>query len=66
LGAVFLISILGMMAIGLVSGLGNREVYLAALLNIGFGIRFVIAWARLEIISANIELLNNLRDPDMQ
>jgi hypothetical protein len=64
LGAIFLISILGMAMIGLVTGLGNREVYLVSLLNISFGISFVIALARLEIIKGNIELLNNLRDLD--
>ena len=64
LGVVFLISILGTAMIGLVNGLGNREVYLVALLNISFGISFVMAWARLEIIKGTIELLNNLQDPD--
>jgi len=63
-GVIFFISILAMTMIGLVSGLGNREVYLVALLNIIFGINFAIAWARLEVIKGNIELLNNLRDAD--
>jgi hypothetical protein len=60
LGAIFVISILGTAMTGLVTGLGNREVYLVVLLNISFGISFVIAWARFEIIQGNIELLNNL------
>ncbi len=64
LGAVFLISILGMTTIGMVTGLGSREVYLVVLANIGFGISFVFAWVRLEIIKANIDLLNNIQDPD--
>jgi len=63
MGVVFVISILGMTMIGLVSGLGNREVYLVVALNICFGISYVIAWVRLEIINGNIELLNNLKDP---
>jgi hypothetical protein len=53
-----------MAMIGLVNGPGNREVYLVGLLTISFGISFVIAWTRLEIINGTIELLNNLQDPD--
>jgi hypothetical protein len=62
-GIVFLLSILGTAMIGLVNGLGSREVYLVVLLNICFGISFVFAWARLEIINANIDLVSNIQDP---
>jgi len=64
MGAIFLISIFGMLITGLVTGLGNREVYLVVLLNICFGISFVMALVRLEIVKGNIELLNNLNHSD--
>ena len=50
-----------MIAIGLVSGLGTREVYLLAVLSVAFGAGFVSAWVRLAIVNENIDLLNNLK-----
>jgi len=61
IGAGFLVSFIGTIAFGLVSGLGNREAYLLAVLNVAFGAGFVSAWVRLAIVNENIDLLNNLK-----
>lgn len=64
IGAIFLISFICMIGIGLVSGLNSREVYLVAAMNVAFGIGFVMAWVKLEIVKGNIELMNNLHVRD--
>jgi len=61
MGAIFLFSFISMIAIGLVSGLGSREIYLVGAMNVVFMIIFVMAWVRLEIIKGTIDLLNNLQ-----
>ena len=61
LGYICLFAFLATIGFGLVSGLGEREVYLVVGLNVVFVLVFVMAWVRLEIVNANIELLNNLR-----
>ena len=61
LGGVFLISILATLAVGLVTGLGNRSVYLVSGVDIVLGLSFLMAWVRLEIVRNFIELLNNLQ-----
>ena len=60
LGYVCLFAFLATIGFGLVSGLGGREVYLVVGLNVVLGLVFVMAWVRLEIVNANIELLQNL------
>jgi len=61
LGGVFLISILATLAVGLVTGLGDRSVYLVAGIDIVLGLSFLMAWVRLEIVRGTIDLLNNLQ-----
>jgi len=61
LGGIFIISLLATFAVGLVTGLGDRSVYLIAGANLVFGLSFLMAWVRLEIVRNSIELLNNLR-----
>jgi hypothetical protein len=61
LGGIFVISILATLAIGLVTGLGDRSVYLITGVDIVLGLSFLMAWVRLEIVRNSIELLNNLR-----
>ncbi len=60
LGAILIILILVTWATGMVTGLAGREIYLIGLVDIGLGISFIMAWVRLEIVNANIELLNSL------
>ena len=61
LGGTFIISTLAILAVGLVMGLDDRSVYLTAGVDIVFGLSFLMAWVRLEIVRNSIELLNNLR-----
>ena len=61
LGGTFIISTLAILAVGLVTGLGDRSVYLTVGVDIVFGLSFLMAWVRLEIVRNSIELLNNLR-----
>jgi hypothetical protein len=59
LGYICLFAFLATIGFGLVSGLGGREVYLVVGLNVVFGLVFLVAWVRLEIVNAIIELLQN-------
>ena len=61
MGAVFLIAFLATIAIGLVSGLGAREAYLVAAMDVVFGVLFLQAWVRLEIVKRNLELIDHLQ-----
>ena len=61
LGGFFLISILATLAVGLVTGLGDRSVYLIAGIDIVLGLSFLMAWVRLEIVRGTIDLLNNIQ-----
>jgi hypothetical protein len=61
LGGTFIISTLAILAVGLVTGLGDRSVYLTVGVDIVFGLSFLMAWVRLEIVRNSIELLSNLR-----
>ncbi|MFU8772329.1 MAG: hypothetical protein ACNA8H_07900 [Anaerolineales bacterium] len=60
IGGLFIVSLLGMIATGLVTGLGSREVYLVSGINIVLGMSFLMAWTRLEILQQSIDLLENL------
>ncbi len=61
MGVIFFIAFISMIALGLLSGLGSREVYLVAALNVVFGMIFLMAWVRHEIITGIIDLLNNFQ-----
>jgi hypothetical protein len=61
LGGIFIVSILTTLALGLVTGLSGRSVYLITGIDIALGLGFIAAWVRLEIVRSSIELLNNLR-----
>ncbi|MBE0409426.1 MAG: hypothetical protein IBX69_06820 [Anaerolineales bacterium] len=60
IGGLFIVSLLAMIATGLVTSLGSREVYLVAGINIVLGMSFLMAWTRLEILRESIDLLENL------
>lgn len=61
LGGIFLVSILASLALGLVTGLHDRSVYLITGIDIALGLSFIMAWVRLEIVQNSVELLNNLK-----
>lgn len=60
-GGIFVVSILSTLALGLVTGLNGRSVYLITGVDIVLGLGFIMAWVRLEIVRSSIELLNNLQ-----
>ncbi len=54
-GGVFLVSVLVTIALGLLSELQGREIYLIMGLVITFGLSFIMIWVRLEIIKSTLE-----------
>lgn len=60
-GGVFVVILLATLSVGLVSGLGDRSVYMIAGVDIVLGLVFIMAWVRLEIVRGAIDLLNNLQ-----
>lgn len=61
LGGIWFLAFLATIGFGLVSGLGGREAILVLGLDVVFGLVFLMAWARLEIVNASIEMLENLQ-----
>ena len=61
LGGIFIVLLLATLAVGLVTGLGDRSVYLIAGVDTVLGLAFIAVWVRLEIVRSSIELLNNLQ-----
>jgi len=61
LGGIFIVSLFSTLALGLVTGLSGRSVYLITGIDIVLGMSFISAWVRLEIVQSSIELLNNLQ-----
>jgi hypothetical protein len=60
-GGVFLMSVLATMALGLLGDLSGRAVYLLMGILIAFGVSFLMAWVRLEIVTSNLELATYLQ-----
>ena len=61
LGGIFFVSILSTLALGLITGLADRSVYLITGVDIALGLSFIMAWVRLEIVRSVVDLLNNLQ-----
>jgi len=59
-GGLFLFSLLATLAMGLLTEWNVRSFYLMAVFNLLLMVGFLQAWARLEILKGDIELLNNL------
>jgi hypothetical protein len=59
-GALFLMTFILTIGLGLLTGWDERSIYIMAVFNILFLIGYLMAWARHEIIKTNIELMNNL------
>jgi hypothetical protein len=59
-GAVFALAFISALALGMLDRLAGRELYFVAALIAVFGISFLMAWIRLEIVKGSIELINNL------
>ena len=59
-GAVFLVSFVSLIALGMLDRLSGRTLYLVATLVACFGASYLRAWMQLEIIKGSIELIDNL------
>ena len=59
-GGLFLFSILATLAMGLLTEWDVRSFYIMATFNVLLLVGFLMAWARLEIVKGNIELMRNL------
>ena len=60
-GGLFLAFVLGTLALGLLGVMSDRSVYLVSAMLIAFGLGFVTAWVRLEIVKALIEFADTLQ-----
>ncbi len=59
-GSLFLISIGLTIAMGLLTGLRGRAVYIVTAIDIGIGTGFLMNWVRWEITKGAIELLDTI------
>jgi uncharacterized membrane protein YhhN len=59
-GAVFLISFVSLIALGMLDRLTGRSLYLVVAIVVVFGIGYLQTWVRFEIIKGSIELVKNL------
>jgi hypothetical protein len=59
-GALFVMTFILTIGLGLVTGWSERSIYVMAVFNILFLMGYLMAWARHEIIKTNIELMSNL------
>jgi hypothetical protein len=59
-GGIFLVTFLATIMFGMLSQMNGLSIYLIAGFNVAFLMSFLMAWVRLEIVKANIDLLNNL------
>lgn len=60
-GGLFLFVIIATLGMGLLTEWNVRSFYLMGGFNVLFIVNFLMAWARLEILKGNIELINNLQ-----
>lgn len=59
-GALFVMTFILTIGLGLITGWSERSIYIMAVFIILSLIGYLMAWARLEILMGNIELMNNL------
>jgi MFS family permease len=60
-GGVFLVMALAALAFGLLGGINGRSAYLVWAVVMAIGLSFLSAWVRLEIVKAQMELVDNLQ-----
>ena len=61
IGGVFFVSFIATIALGMLDQLNGRSVYLVTALVVIFGLAYLMAWVRLQIIIGSIELIDTLR-----
>ena len=59
-GGLFLFSIFATLGMGLLTEWNVRSFYIMGAFNVLFIVNFLMAWARLEIVKGNIDMLINL------
>ncbi len=57
---VFVLAFVSVITLSLLDYLARRELVLVIALTAVFGMSFIMAWVRLEIVKAAIELIDNL------
>lgn len=60
IGGVFIISFIVMVALAMLDLLSGRSLYLVSALVVVFGLAYLTAWVKLQIIKGSIELIENL------
>ena len=60
-GAIFFLSLLTMLSLGLLGQLNGRSVYWGVALVAASGISFVMMWVRLQLIEQSVELINQIK-----
>lgn len=60
IGGIFIVSLMSMVALGMLDQLSGRALYLVAAIVIVFGFAYISTWVRLEIIKGSMELIDNL------
>lgn len=61
IGVLFLLALIGTIALGLLTALTTRSTYLEAALLVGLGFGLITAWVRLEIVKGSLDLLKTLQ-----
>ena len=61
LGGTFAVSFIATVALGMVDQLSGRSVYLVTALVFVFGLSYLTAWVKLQIIDGAIEFIDSLQ-----
>jgi hypothetical protein len=60
IGAVFIISFIAMIALAMLDRLSGRSLVFVSALVVVFGLAYLTAWVKFQIIKGSIELIENL------
>jgi 4-hydroxybenzoate polyprenyltransferase len=61
LGGTFAVSFIATIALGMLNPLSGRSLYLVTALVVIFGLAYLTAWVKFQIINGSIELIDNLQ-----
>jgi uncharacterized membrane protein len=59
-GGVFIVSLIAVIALGMLDRLSGRSMVFVAAMVVCFGIAYLTTWVRFEIIKGTMELIENL------
>ncbi len=60
-GGLFLISLISMLAFGILGELESRSIYLITAIVVGMGFSYIMTWVKLEVINGSIETIETLQ-----